>query len=317
MEAGITLTEVKRVSTTFDNLASVISDVLEESKNCMFYLKHTGKKYLFSTEPTLYSIVNVKMDNIKHARIEELQRKLFAENIGNNKLKSYYLPRATNDVPDTQDFKLLIFNERNDHIIKELIEKKGSSPRVNRNTIFSLVPVETEKARFENNIKKFLAYEEINKDSTLNLSVNQLTEVKLELICKYFREQISPMEYDDYVIIEVTVCKEQKEREKQSDIKQGQTSGKPAGTSPYPDDKEIPGSEELPDMRPPVSSMTSVNLRFDVPMGKTSSLVGMLNLLQRNFQKLNITIDATEGQMTEQDYDDKIKETLRQMGVEV
>ncbi|MCX6246558.1 MAG: DUF499 domain-containing protein [Bacteroidetes bacterium] len=438
IERGITLNEAKRVATTMDNLASVISDVLEESKNCMFYLKHTGTQYLFTTEPTLYSIVNVKMDNIKPAPVEELQRKIFNENINNNRLRDYYHPKVNNDVPDTTEFKLVVFPERDDNNINELIEKKGSSPRVNRNTIFPMIPVDSEKSRFENILKKYLAYEEISKDSTFNLSTQQLSEVLQELkkmkgnlkddlrnlyrivlipdksgfkemdlgiptygdttklddeifsrlksdgdilqrivpvvikekylkdkkfvhidpiytaslttrgetrfetkdvllscihegvkngvfgvgvleedkpICKFFKEPLSILEYGDYIIIEASICKEQKQKERQE--LENKEQGKLPDSTGLEIGEPVPGKAKPQDGQFATPTMKEVKLHFYVPHGKTSSLVGMLNLLQRNFQKLDITIHATQGEISEQDHEDKIKETLRQMGIDV
>lgn len=440
MEAGITLTEAKRVATTMDNLAAEISGVLEESKNYMFYLKHTGTKYIFTTEPTLYSIVNVKMDNIKPGLIEEWQKRIFVENISNNKLRNYYLPKANNDVPDSQEFKLIVFTERDEAAINELIDKKGNSPRVNRNTIFSLVPIESEKSRFENTLKKFLAYDEIGRESTLNLSVQQHTEVQQELkksrqslkedfrnlyrtvlipdksgfkemdlgistygdtkkiddeiyerlrnegdilknivpivikekylrdknyvfinpiystslntrgetrfesndvilacvhegvkngvfgvgileddkpICKYFKEQFFIMDYGDYIIIDAATCKAQKEKEKESEKTAETTSGKPGDKGSNEVSEGKTDKEKEKDTTPVIPTLSSINLSFDVPKGQTSKLVGMLNLLQHYFENLNITITTSDGQITEQDYEDKIKETLRQMGIDI
>ena len=42
----------------------------------------------------------------------------------------------------------------------------------------------------------------------------------------------------------------------------------------------------------------------------------MMNLLQSKFGTLRIEISATDGEISEQDYEDKIEETLRQLGVE-
>lgn len=438
MEAGITLTEAKRVATTMDNLASVVSDVLEESKNCMFYLKHTGTKYIFTTEPTLYSIVNVKMDNIKGPAVEELQRSIFVENVKSSQLKVYYLPKANNDVPDTTDYKLVTFPEHDEQTITELIDKKGISPRVNRNTIFALVPVESEKNRFENILKKYLAYEEINRDKTLNLSLQQQAEVKTELsklknnlkndlrnlfrivlvpdktgfkeidlgvptygdtktidaeifdrlksegdilrkivpvvitdkylrskeyveidpiytaslttkgetrfenkevllncihdgvkngvfgagvleegkpICKFFKETMPVLEYGSYILINAAISKAQKDKEREEQAAK-QTSGAPTKTSSEVNESE-PNKDKPKDETPAIPVKRSVDLSFCIPTGKTSSLVGMLNLLQRNFHNVSISINATQGEITEQDYEDKIKETLRQIGVDV
>lgn len=47
-----------------------------------------------------------------------------------------------------------------------------------------------------------------------------------------------------------------------------------------------------------------LRLRFTVPKGKASSLMG-------------VTLHVENGELTEQEYEDKIKEAFRQMGVDV
>lgn len=55
-------------------------------------------------------------------------------------------------------------------------------------------------------------------------------------------------------------------------------------------------------------------LKFDIPRGKVSQIIGMMHFLQSKFAKLKVTIDASEGSITEGEYESKIKETLRQLG---
>ncbi len=57
-------------------------------------------------------------------------------------------------------------------------------------------------------------------------------------------------------------------------------------------------------------------MQFTVPQGQLSSLMGMMNLLQRDFSTLQIELTATDGEMSEQDYEDKIKEALDQLGID-
>ena len=60
----------------------------------------------------------------------------------------------------------------------------------------------------------------------------------------------------------------------------------------------------------------AVQLSFQIPNGKVSSIMGMMDLLQSKFGILRIEISATDGEISEQDYEDKIEETLRQLGIE-
>ena len=42
-----------------------------------------------------------------------------------------------------------------------------------------------------------------------------------------------------------------------------------------------------------------------------------MNLLQTKFETLQIELSAMDGNMSEQDYEDKNKEAFRQMGIEL
>jgi len=44
--------------------------------------------------------------------------------------------------------------------------------------------------------------------------------------------------------------------------------------------------------------------------------MGVLNLLQSKFASLEIELEATDGEISEQDYEDKIRESFRQLGID-
>ena len=44
---------------------------------------------------------------------------------------------------------------------------------------------------------------------------------------------------------------------------------------------------------------------------------GIMHLLQSKFQSLEVTLTAWEGAISEQDYDDKIREAFQQLEIEV
>jgi hypothetical protein len=54
-----------------------------------------------------------------------------------------------------------------------------------------------------------------------------------------------------------------------------------------------------------------------VPKGKVSGLMGVMNLLQHKFNRLEIVLATEQGEISEQEYEDKICEAFRQMGIEV
>jgi len=77
----------------------------------------------------------------------------------------------------------------------------------------------------------------------------------------------------------------------------------------------IPKEKEEPITRPEIK--IKVMLRFQVPKGKVAGIIGVMNLLQSKFENLEIELTARDGSITDQDYEDKIEETFRQMGLKV
>ena len=82
---------------------------------------------------------------------------------------------------------------------------------------------------------------------------------------------------------------------------------------PIPPPPEPP---EPPGPKPPLDGRDSVRLKFTIPRGKVAGLMGVMNLLQLNFDSLQIELLATEGQMSDQDYEDKIREAFVQLGID-
>jgi hypothetical protein len=62
------------------------------------------------------------------------------------------------------------------------------------------------------------------------------------------------------------------------------------------------------------SGHSGLTLRLTVPKGKVSSLMGVMNLLQSRIAAMQVTLHVEGGQLSEQDYEDKVMETFRQRG---
>ncbi len=60
-----------------------------------------------------------------------------------------------------------------------------------------------------------------------------------------------------------------------------------------------------------------LRLRFTVPKGKVANLMGVMNFLQYKFNRLEVVLSAAGGWISEQDYEDKIREAFHQLGIEV
>lgn len=429
-EKGALMGEIKRTSTTVQNPSSVVAEAVEQLKGKLFFLQHQNGKYFFTNQPNLNRMLLQKMENIDTTQLTKLERELLGENIAGRKLKPFLWPEKNSDLPDDQDLKLVILKQHDPGVMRDILENKGENPRVNRNTVFFLTPKEGEKPGFENALRKYLGYEQLLGDKTLNLSADQRKEIKAELdrikkgmnetLRRYYRQISIPsrsglkeedlgiptygerrkidgevyekLRSEGEILEQVVplVIKEKYLRETDhvsteqiytagltapgetrvtgrgvwergiaegvrqglfglGDVEDGEVHCRyfreeaPVGLSA----SEVIIREEIcarqmqeevlaPGREGPSEDVTgvgvtletpgggfdqgevrdSLRLTFSVPRGRVSALLGMLNFLQEKFATLKLTLSAENGRLSEQEYDDKIKETFRQLGIE-
>ena len=127
-------------------------------------------------------------------------------------------------------------------------------------------------------------------------------------VCRFYRERPSIAFSGNEVLINEATCVEQKNK---AEI------GKSAVYQPTIETPLMPGIKEEGKKLSSPSSHTKnkVELRFEVPKGKVSSIMGVMNLLQSKFGSVQVEIVATDGEISERDYEDKIMEAFRQLGI--
>ncbi len=388
----------------------------------------------------------MREENIRPEEITNLERERLRRRMRGHRFKVYIWPESENDIPDTPELKLIIFRRRDQEHMRAFLEKKGQTPRVHRNTLFFLAPMEHEHLALQRLLRRYAALRSIEKDDTLRLTEEQRKEVQ-ERIAKLekdltdqirnayrlvyipgpsgeLREQDTgtgtygmdiPLDeevYDKLRIageilerLEPLVLKERYLRDQeyvftaqlaqswsrtpgalrvvsedawrrcimtgvqqglfglgvleegeircvaykesptvalagneiviQSDICEAQrvqaTPTHPTVLEGIP--PSSPSDESSREIRefsatyrgiasgagtaPAEPVRRTLSLRFTVPKGQVANLLGILNFLQHKFDRLEITVRATEGEITEQEYENKIMEAFRQMGVEV
>jgi hypothetical protein len=140
-------------------------------------------------------------------------------------------------------------------------------------------------------------------------------------VCRYFGKEEDPFVglAGSEVIIQAGICHAQRAAET------GQTPYRP----PEVPDAAIqePGLAGVGEpsggvgsgagRRVPALHRRHLRLRFTVPKGKVSGLMGVMNLLQHKFDRLDVALSAEHGEISEQEYEDKIQEAFRQLGIEV
>jgi len=440
-EKGANLSEIKRSATTTGNPSSVLAEAVEGLREKLFFFRYDGGRAYFTNQANLNRILLTRMDNIDDSKINQLEKELLGKHLSGKKLKIFIWPENGSDIPDSADLKLVILKGRDNALMKGMLETKGNTPRVNRNTLFFLTPLEREETAFYNQLKKILAYRSIGNDKDLNLSDEQKREVRTELkkaedglndtlrryyrtllvpakdalkegdlgiptygetkkldeavyeklrsdgeileriaplvikerylrsdfvsteqlcqssaktpgearvisqsvwesgiregvqqglfglgeladgkpVCRYFKERPSSIAFSgNEVIIREDTCTAQKEakaQEKEREVvyptggETGTGIGEPLAGGTQPSVADTPPS-------PPSNRRNEVRLKFAVPKGKMAGLMGVMNLLQSNFNTLKIELLATGGGMSEQDYEAKIKEAFVQLEID-
>ncbi len=427
-EKGATLSEIKRCSTLDGYPASVVAEAADQLKGKLYYLQSSGDKYFFSNQPNLNRIRLNKMENIKDEQVENAEREIIEKSLSGDKFKVYLWEEEPSNIPDDEEMKLIILKRKNIDIMKNILDKKGQTPRVNKNNLFFLYPLEGEKAAFVEALKLKLACEAIEVDKTLNLTEEQKKENKKELknaessiydricriyrlisipskdgfkemdlgvptygerknlhegvydklktdseineglaplvikekylkdkeyvlteqlfqafyrtpgelrpaskeifieciksgvkqglfglgelkdekpICYFFKEITLPAIFGNEIIISESLCKKEKE---------GYETIKPKPDIASQGEIEIFKTEGKIE-KPLASGKSKIKLKFEIPKGKVSDTLRMLHFIQNSFNKIEITIEAEEGNISIQDYQNKIIEALAQLNI--
>jgi len=139
-------------------------------------------------------------------------------------------------------------------------------------------------------------------------------------VCRYFGKKEEPFVglAGSEVIIRAKVC--QAQREGEAERLPLQPPGKVDTGFREPGPTAVgkgPGADTpaRPGVTGPV--LRQLRLQLTVPKGKVSGLMGVMNLLQHRFDRLEIVLSAERGEITQQDYDDKILEAFRQLGIKI
>ena len=180
IERGATLNEIKRSTALIDQPAAIIDSSRNQLTEHLFYLRTENGTSYFDTQPNLKRIVRTRTENVDpeavEARINTQLRRSF-KSIPNAKLRTYILPKDSTDIPDTDELKLVVLSKQDDEFCQNLIEYRGETPRIYRNTLFCIVPASGEAKQLKTEVKRVIAYEEIKKDSSVNLSNTQIKEI--------------------------------------------------------------------------------------------------------------------------------------------
>jgi len=176
-EKGVSLGELKLSCADTNIPSSVITEVVDNLSSALYYLWREDGRYVFKSQPNLNKAVVSRMSEIEEPELREQTRALLQKYIG-KAIAVYIWPRNSKDIPDTEEFKLVVLPSSDKSLVDEILNNYGENPRVNKNTLFFLAPMESEKHSFESWLRRKLAWESIARDKSLNLTASQKKEVE-------------------------------------------------------------------------------------------------------------------------------------------
>jgi len=178
-EKGATQREIKLSCAETGIQSSIIVETLDKLKDTLFYLSDSESLLFFTNKPNLNRILLNKMDAISDIELKEEEEKLVREAFKKTEHFDIYIwPEQPVDVSDTEKLKLIVLRDINSEKIRKFIETYGERPRIYRNSLIFLCPLESEKVNFEKTLKEKLAWQRIEMDKTLELSTDQKEKVK-------------------------------------------------------------------------------------------------------------------------------------------
>jgi hypothetical protein len=400
-------------------------------------MQREGNRYFFSNQPNLNRVRLVKMENIQAPELREEEKTLLRAVIKGGKLKTFLWEENPATIPDASDLKLVILETEDRELMREMVDKKGQGPRVNKNTLFFLCPMESERSNFAKALKGKMADERIQADKNLALTEDQKKQIKKDLkraestiseslrrcyrmvfiptrdgfkeedlgiptygeekslvqevyeklrsdgeilekiaplvlkekylmdrdyvlteqlyqaalrtpgesrpvdpsvfengigegvrmglfglgelegdvpVCRAFKEHAVVALAGKEILISEAVCREQRKKEDHPQEPITINVVNPPGAAP---EKKPAVGDKGGGVVYEENALDKIELKFSVPKGKVSNIMGVMNLLQSKFSTLEINLTARDGKMSQQDYEEKIEETFTQLGIKL
>ena len=175
---------------------AVFGDALRRLASEATYLYHDGTRYWYSTQPTVTKLAEDRAEQLKrdpdrvHQEIEKRVRQALRER--GDFYGVHPFPQSGADVPDEMEARLVVLGPSTAHArgnpdsaalgkAREILEMRGSAPRLYRNALVFLAPDETRLSDLEEAVRRYLAWESILSDrEALNLDPQQVRQAEAQ-----------------------------------------------------------------------------------------------------------------------------------------
>lgn len=175
---------------------AVFGDALRRLAGAATYLYQDGPRYWYSTQPTVTKLAEDRAEQLKRDAdkvFQELNKRLRKDLEQSGEFKRIHaLPSTGQDVPDDLDARLVVLGidyayskeagNPAESVAKSILESRGNSPRLYRNTLVFLAADKTRLQDLDEATRRYIAWEDIlaTKD-TLNLDPQQVKQAETQL----------------------------------------------------------------------------------------------------------------------------------------
>ena len=175
---------------------AVFGDALRRLAGAATYLYQDGPRYWYSTQPTVTKLAEDRTEQLKREPdkiVLELDKRLREDlRQAGDFSRIHPMPQSGQDVPDDHDARLVVL--RVDHAYskepasaaetaaKAIVESKGSTPRLHRNTLVFLAADKTRLQDLDEATRKYLAWVSIlDEKEQLDLAPLQVKQAETQL----------------------------------------------------------------------------------------------------------------------------------------
>jgi predicted AAA+ superfamily ATPase len=174
---------------------AVFGDALRRMAGAATYLYQDGPHYWYSTQPTVTKLAEDRAEQLKRDPdkvVHDLEQRLRKDLVRTGDFNRIHpMPQSGADVPDDLDARMVVLginyayskegNSAAEVAAKAILEMRGNTPRLFRNTLVFLAADKTRLQDLDEAARKYLAWESIlAEQKNLNLSPFQVTQAETQ-----------------------------------------------------------------------------------------------------------------------------------------
>jgi uncharacterized protein len=163
--------------------SATFGDSLRRLTDAATFLYVDGKRYWYSTQPSVTRLAQDRAEQYDIYEVwAEIERRLRSEKGRGEFAGVHVVPESSADVPDEMETRLVVLGPEHAHAprtadsaayvtTREILERRGQSPRLYKNTLVFLAPDRQRLKDLEGRVRQLLAWTSIREESeTLNVT---------------------------------------------------------------------------------------------------------------------------------------------------